>query len=198
VPSNVYFPDESHCAEAAELLFWYQTVRDCRRMRRRARDRGLNMKRRTLLTLACRRTPHAHARMGREDRKAHRPLKILILGGTRSSDCMTALALARGHTLTFFSRGKTRRIGIRKSAYQGDRNGEIDGLKGREWTWSSTIGSCRDTCGSRQIAGAKEAVRFRFVDLGLSDFSVPRDERSRWANSATKPSRKWTATPTGR
>lgn len=40
--------------------------------------------------------------------KSKRPLRLLILGGTRFIGLhMTELALARGHTLTFFNRGRT-------------------------------------------------------------------------------------------
>src|SRR5215204_3527711 len=67
--------------------------------------------------------------------KKPKPLKILILGGTRFIGLhMTALALTRGHTLTFFNRGKTkpdRYPSIERIT--GDRNGEIDGLKNRDW-----------------------------------------------------------------
>jgi len=42
--------------------------------------------------------------------------------------------LARGHTLTFFNRGKTN-AGVLPDIerIQGDRNGQLDGLKGRSW-----------------------------------------------------------------
>jgi 2'-hydroxyisoflavone reductase len=64
-----------------------------------------------------------------------KPLKILILGGTRFIGLhMTALALERGHTLTFFNRGKTKTDRYPEiERIKGDRNGEIDGLKDREW-----------------------------------------------------------------
>ena len=46
--------------------------------------------------------------MGGED-ESRSPLKILILGGTRFIGLhMTAYALERGHTVTFFNRGKTK------------------------------------------------------------------------------------------
>jgi 2'-hydroxyisoflavone reductase len=64
-----------------------------------------------------------------------RPLKILILGGTRFIGvAMTELALARGHTITFFNRGKTNTDRFPDiERIKGDRNGEIDGLKDRKW-----------------------------------------------------------------
>ena len=67
--------------------------------------------------------------------KAPRPLRILILGGTRFLGvAMTELALQRGHTLTFFNRGKTNaELFPQIERIKGDRNGELDGLKGRQW-----------------------------------------------------------------
>ena len=67
--------------------------------------------------------------------RAERRLKILILGGTRFvGPHMAEYALSRGHTLTFFNRGKTNPgvlPGVER--IQGDRNGDLQGLAGREW-----------------------------------------------------------------
>jgi 2'-hydroxyisoflavone reductase len=91
------------------------------------------MKRRTLLSMAAAGalTSVAPAWAARKPQ----PLKILILGGTRFIGLhMTALALERGHTLTFFNRGKTKTDRYPEiERIKGDRNGEIDGLKDREW-----------------------------------------------------------------
>ncbi len=91
------------------------------------------MKRRTLLSLAAagalaQLTPAWAA-------KKPKPLRILILGGTRFLGLhMTAVALKRGHQVTFFNRGKTKTDRYPEiERIKGDRNGEIDGLKGREW-----------------------------------------------------------------
>lgn len=64
-----------------------------------------------------------------------KPLSILILGGTRFIGLeMTELALKRGHQVTFFNRGKTNADAFPQiERIKGDRNGEIDGLKGRKW-----------------------------------------------------------------
>jgi len=62
-------------------------------------------------------------------------LKILVLGGTRFlGPHMAEYALARGHTVTFFNRGRTN-PGVlpQVERIQGDRNGQLDGLKGRSW-----------------------------------------------------------------
>jgi 2'-hydroxyisoflavone reductase len=66
---------------------------------------------------------------------ARAKLKILVLGGTRFLGPHVAeQALARGHSVTFFNRGRTN-PGVlpQVERIQGDRNGELDGLKGRSW-----------------------------------------------------------------
>lgn len=91
------------------------------------------MKRRTLLSLAA--AGATCAAMPCWAASKPKPLKILILGGTRFVGLhITALALERGHSLTFFNRGRTnvdRFPAVER--IKGDRNGEIDGLKDREW-----------------------------------------------------------------
>ncbi len=66
---------------------------------------------------------------------ARSKLQILVLGGTRFLGPHVAeQALARGHSVTFFNRGRTN-PGVlpQVERIQGDRNGELDGLKGRSW-----------------------------------------------------------------
>jgi len=67
--------------------------------------------------------------------RAERGLRILVLGGTRFlGPHMAEFAIARGHTLTFFNRGKTNADvlpGVER--IQGDRNGDLKGLEGRRW-----------------------------------------------------------------
>ncbi|HKS26452.1 MAG TPA: NAD-dependent epimerase/dehydratase family protein [Pyrinomonadaceae bacterium] len=74
-----------------------------------------------------------HANVGR----AKKPLKILILGGTGfTGPFQVRYALARGHQVTVFNRGKTHPGELPKEAEQliGDRNlGQLDALKGRKW-----------------------------------------------------------------
>lgn len=67
--------------------------------------------------------------------EARKPLSILILGGTRFIGVeMTDLALKRGHKVTFFNRGKTNTDAFPDvERIKGDRNGDIEGLKGRKW-----------------------------------------------------------------
>jgi 2'-hydroxyisoflavone reductase len=66
---------------------------------------------------------------------ARTKLAILVLGGTRFLGPHVAEhALARGHSVTFFNRGRTN-PGVlpQVERIQGDRNGELEGLKGRSW-----------------------------------------------------------------
>jgi 2'-hydroxyisoflavone reductase len=67
--------------------------------------------------------------------KPRDPLKILLLGGTRFIGIpITELALARGHTVTFFNRGKTNaEMFPQIERIKGDRGGDLDGLKNRKW-----------------------------------------------------------------
>ena len=68
--------------------------------------------------------------------KALKPLKILILGGTGfTGPFQVKYALARGHQVTVFNRGKTHPGELPKGVEQliGDRNSNLDALKGRKW-----------------------------------------------------------------
>ena len=160
------------------------------------------MKRRSLLTLAA--AGALSTAIPAWAAKKPKPRKILILGGTRFIGLhMTALALERGHTLTFFNRGKTKTDRYPEvERIKGDRNGEIDGLEGP-----------RVGCRHRQLrlraapraalggaAGAEsEAIRVHFVDLRVSGLqgAARRDPR-RSARWPTRRSRRSTATPTAR
>jgi 2'-hydroxyisoflavone reductase len=65
-----------------------------------------------------------------------KPLRILILGGTGfTGPQQVRYALDRGHKVTVFNRGKTHPGELPKEAEQliGDRNGQLDALKGRTW-----------------------------------------------------------------
>ena len=68
--------------------------------------------------------------------KAAKPMRILILGGTGfTGPFQVKYALSRGHKVTVFNRGKTHPGELPKEAEQliGDRNGQLDALKGRQW-----------------------------------------------------------------
>ena len=65
-----------------------------------------------------------------------KPLRILILGGTGfTGPYQVRYALSRGHKVTTFNRGKTYPGELPKEVEQliGDRNGQLDALKGRKW-----------------------------------------------------------------
>lgn len=65
-----------------------------------------------------------------------KPLHILILGGTGfTGPFQIQFALGRGHKITTFNRGKTHPGELPKEVEQltGDRNGQLDALKGRKW-----------------------------------------------------------------
>ena len=66
---------------------------------------------------------------------ASKPLKILILGGTGFiGPNQVRYAVQRGHKVSIFNRGKTN-PGLFPDVehLEGDRNGKLDALKGREW-----------------------------------------------------------------
>lgn len=115
--------------------------------------------------------------------KARQPLKILLLGGTRFAGIhMTELALARGHSVTFFNRGRTRpELFPQVEKLLGDRNGKLDALKGREWD------AVIDTSGyvPRHVRLSAEMLapnvqQYLFIStIGLyADFFKPNDESS--------------------
>jgi len=68
--------------------------------------------------------------------KAPKPMRILILGGTGfTGPYQVQYALARGHKITTFNRGKSHPGELPKEVEQltGDRNGQLDALKNRQW-----------------------------------------------------------------
>jgi 2'-hydroxyisoflavone reductase len=77
----------------------------------------------------------AHARYVTAKEKSHRPLRILVLGGTKFLGVhVTQLALQRGHTVTLFNRGKTNTDLFPELEHlKGDRDAQLDALKGRKW-----------------------------------------------------------------
>jgi 2'-hydroxyisoflavone reductase len=139
------------------------------------------MKRRTLLSLAT--ASVFSSAFPAWAAKKPAPLKILILGGTRFIGLhMTALALARGHTLTFFNRGKTRTdLYPEVERIKGDRNGEIDGLKDREWdvVIDNSGYVPRHVRLSAELLAPKVKQYVFISSISVyPDFSVARDENS--------------------
>jgi 2'-hydroxyisoflavone reductase len=139
------------------------------------------MKRRTLLSMAAAGSLAAITPVWAA--RKPKPLRILILGGTRFIGLhMTALALARGHTLTYFNRDKTKTDRYREvERIKGDRNGQIDGLKDREWdvVIDNSGYVPRHVRLSAELLAPK-VKQYVFVSSisVYPDFSVPRDESS--------------------
>jgi 2'-hydroxyisoflavone reductase len=139
------------------------------------------MKRRTLLTLAG--AGVASLALPAWAAAKPKPLKILILGGTRFIGLhMTALALERGHTLTFFNRGKTKTDRYPEiERIKGDRNGEIDGLKDREWDVvidNSGYVPRHVRLSAELLAPKVKQYVFTSSISVYPDFKAPRDESS--------------------
>jgi 2'-hydroxyisoflavone reductase len=141
------------------------------------------MKRRDFLRTAGAVTAAAAAPGWLTAKPADRPLRILILGGTRFIGVhMTELALKRGHQVTFFNRGRTNPdLFPEVERIAGDRNGDIDGLKGRQWD------AVIDNSGyvPRQVRATAELLapnvkQYLFVSSVsvYPNFSEARDERS--------------------
>lgn len=114
---------------------------------------------------------------------AARPMSLLILGGTRFLGLhMTAAALARGHRVTFFNRGRTntdRFPGVPRIT--GDRNGDLGGLAGR--SFDAVIDNSGYT--PRQVRLAAQMLRasvphYLFVSTlsVYASFAAPNDEGS--------------------
>ena len=67
---------------------------------------------------------------------AAKPLRILILGGTGfTGPHQVRYAVARGHKVSVFNRGKTNPGSLPPGVewLEGDRNGQLDALKGKTW-----------------------------------------------------------------
>lgn len=131
------------------------------------------------LALARAGTSEAGARIPR----ARRPLRLLILGGPRFLGLhMAEHALARGHAVTFFNRGRTNTDRLPQvERITGDRNGDLAALAGRDWD------AVLDNSGyvPRQVRAAAAVLaprvrRYLFVSSVsvYPDFAEPRDEGS--------------------
>jgi len=68
-------------------------------------------------------------------RRAPEPLRILVLGGTGFiGPNQVKYAVARGHKVTVFNRGRSQgEIPDEVERLYGDRNGQLEALKGRDW-----------------------------------------------------------------
>ena len=84
-------------------------------------------------------------------------MKLLIIGGTRFlGRAIVDTALVRGHEVTLFNRGKSNPdIYANVETIVGDRDGGLDGLKGKKWD------AVIDTCGyvPRLVKDAAELLK---------------------------------------
>ena len=117
------------------------------------------------------------------------PLDILILGGTGFiGPHMVREALRRGHSVTLFNRGRTNNeLFPDLETIKGDRDGGLDGLKGRKWD------SVIDNSGyiprhvqdsARLFASSCDRYLFISTVAVYADFSKPIDEDSPLATIA--------------
>ena len=67
--------------------------------------------------------------------KSRRPLRILVLGGTKFLGVhIVELALQHGHSVTLFNRGKTNADLFPQLVHlKGDRDAQLESLKGKHW-----------------------------------------------------------------
>jgi 2'-hydroxyisoflavone reductase len=75
------------------------------------------------------------ARAGIASTSAPKPLDILVLGGTGFiGPHLVRYAVSRGHKVTIFTRGRRdAELPADVIRLQGDRNGQLDALKGKKW-----------------------------------------------------------------
>jgi nucleoside-diphosphate-sugar epimerase len=110
-------------------------------------------------------------------------VRLLVLGGTAFlGRALVESALARGHEVTLFNRGKTNpELFPEAEKVRGDRNEDLSALEGREWDAVVDVA----TFLPRAVRLATEALRDRveryvFVSSisAYSDFSTPASEDS--------------------
>ena len=75
------------------------------------------------------------AATGEVGERRPKPLRILVLGGTQFIGIhMAEVALERGHAVALFNRGRSNPGMLpRAERLKGDRDGDLDALKGRQW-----------------------------------------------------------------
>jgi 2'-hydroxyisoflavone reductase len=107
------------------------------RFRRYHRARMSDMTRRSFLATTAAGVAVAAASRGTAAiTPAAKPLRILILGGTGFiGPNQVRYAVARGHKVSVFNRGKTNpgTLPAGVEHLEGDRNGKLDALKGKTW-----------------------------------------------------------------
>ena len=121
--------------------------------------------------------------LGADAASGRKPLKILILGGTRFIGLhLTELALGRGHSVTFFNRGRTGNDRfVQVERIKGDRNGQIDALKGHRFDAviddSGYVPRQVRMTAELLVENVPQYIFFSSVSV-YSDFWAPRSEKS--------------------
>ena len=113
---------------------------------------------------------------------ARRPLRILILGGTGfTGPHQVRYAVARGHTVTVFNRGR-RQVELPASVehLQGDRNNDLKALEGREWDVvidnPTTLPNWVRTAGSLLKDAADQYIFISTISVFADNSQVGMDE----------------------
>ena len=110
-------------------------------------------------------------------------MRVLVLGGTRFlGRAFVEAALARGHALTLFNRGRTNpRLHAGVERITGDRDGGLAALSGR--TWDAVMdpsGFFPRIVGASARALAGSAARYLFVSsISVHAEPMPRGVRSK-------------------
>jgi nucleoside-diphosphate-sugar epimerase len=115
--------------------------------------------------------------------KEHTPLDVLVLGGTGFiGPHMVREFLRRGHAVTLFNRGKTDDELFRDlETIHGDRDGGLDGLKGRLWDVvidNSGYVPRLVADSARTLAGSVDHYVYISSISAYASFSKPNDESS--------------------
>lgn len=116
-------------------------------------------------------------------------MRILLIGGTRFVGLhMAAAALARGHQVSVFHRGRTGRDALPGAEHLlGDRDADLTALDGRDW--DATIDVCAYLPGQvRRLAGTlgERAGHYALVS-SVSAYATPRAGFTEDAPLATPP-----------
>jgi 2'-hydroxyisoflavone reductase len=106
-------------------------------------------------------------------------LRLLVLGGTQFvGRALVEAALAQGHEVTLFNRGRTNpQLFPEVEKLRGDRDGNLDALRGRSWDAVADVAGLLPRV-VRQSVELIEAPYYLFVSTRsvYADFSGPTDE----------------------
>jgi 2'-hydroxyisoflavone reductase len=106
-------------------------------------------------------------------------LRLLVLGGTQFvGRALVEAALARGHEVTLFNRGRTNpELFPEVEKLRGNREGKLDGLRGRSWDAVADVAGYLPRV-VRQSVELVEAPYYLFVSTRsvYADVSGPTDE----------------------